>query len=66
MSYTPQTDLWLERSRLDGMMLGAVRLLPSLPTLDRMSDFMCVFCNLYILDPIRRIVRQAVPSDTLN
>jgi hypothetical protein len=24
MSYTPQTDLWLERSRLDGMMLGAV------------------------------------------
>ncbi|KAG2754184.1 hypothetical protein P692DRAFT_20870413 [Suillus brevipes Sb2] len=23
MSYTPQTDLWLERSRLDGMMLGA-------------------------------------------
>lgn len=23
MSYTPQTDLWLERSRLDGMILGA-------------------------------------------
>lgn len=23
-SYTPATDLWLERSRLDGMMLGAV------------------------------------------
>lgn len=24
MSYIPQTDLWLERSRLDGMILGAV------------------------------------------
>ena len=23
-SYTPDTDLWLERSRLDGMLLGAV------------------------------------------
>ncbi|KAG0693462.1 hypothetical protein DFH29DRAFT_395798 [Suillus ampliporus] len=24
LSYTPQTDLWLERSRLDGMVLGSV------------------------------------------
>ncbi|KAG2741831.1 hypothetical protein P692DRAFT_20839801 [Suillus brevipes Sb2] len=40
MSYIPQTDLWLERSRLDGMMLGAVSRL-DVPT-GRKLKFHCL------------------------
>jgi hypothetical protein len=34
--------------------------------IDRMSNFMCVFCNVYILNSNQRMVWQAVPSRTLN